>query len=78
MGRPIITTDAPGCRETVREGENGYLVAVRSVDSLVNAMETFIKNPGRVATMGQRSWEIATDKYDVDKVNELMLVEMGI
>lgn len=78
MGRPIITTDAPGCRETVIDGENGYLIPVRSVDALVAAMQNFIDNPGLAARMGQRSREMAEDKYDVHKVNAVMLREMGI
>lgn len=78
MGRPIITTDAPGCRETVVDGVNGYLVAVKSVDALVEAMQRFIDNPGLAAAMGQRSRQIAEDKYDVHKVNAVMLREMGI
>lgn len=78
MGRPIITTDAPGCRETVVDGVNGYLVAVKSVDALVEAMQRFIDNPGLAAAMGQRSRQIAEDKYDVHKVNAVMMREMGI
>lgn len=78
MGRPIITTDAPGCRETVIEGDNGFLVPVKSVDALVEAMQRFIDNPDLAAKMGQRSREIAKDKYDVHKVNAVMLREMGI
>ena len=78
MGRPIITTDAPGCRETVQNGENGFLVQVKSVDDLVQAMERFILNPGLVALLGQRSRQIAEEKYDVHKVNAVMLHEMEI
>lgn len=78
MGRPIITTDAPGCRETVIEGENGFLVPVKSVDALVEAMQRFIEDPELVASMGQRSRAIAEDKYDVHKVNAVMLEAMGI
>jgi glycosyltransferase involved in cell wall biosynthesis len=78
MGRPVITTDAPGCRETVVNGENGYLVAAQSVEALVGAMELFIDNPGRAAAMGLRSRQIVEDKYDVHKVNAVMLREMGI
>lgn len=78
MGRAIITTDAPGCRETVVEGENGFLVPVKSVDALVSAMERFILEPELVARMGQRSREIAEEKYDVHKVNQVMLKAMGI
>ncbi|MEO8870259.1 MAG: glycosyltransferase family 4 protein [Granulicella sp.] len=78
MGRPIITTDAPGCRETVIDGENGFLVPVKSVDALVAAMVCFIEQPELLAPMGKRSREIAEDKYDVHKVNAVMLQEMGI
>nr|WP_298248835.1 glycosyltransferase family 4 protein [uncultured Halomonas sp.] len=78
MGRPIITTDAPGCRETVVEGENGYLVPVKAVQELAEAMIQFIEAPELVARMGARSRDIAVDKYDVHKVNAVMLESMGI
>lgn len=78
MGRPIITTDAPGCRETVVDGDNGFLVPVRAVDELAAAMVKFIENPELVEHMGNRSRQIAEQKYDVDKVNEHMLTEMGV
>lgn len=78
MGRPIITTDAPGCRETVVEGDNGFLVAVKDVDALAEAMQRFIDQPALVGKMGQRSRAIAEEKYDVHKVNAVMLEAMGI
>ncbi|GHD67397.1 glycosyl transferase [Luteimonas padinae] len=78
MGRPIITTDAPGCRETVIDGDNGFLVPVQSVDALVEAMLKFIEDPALAQRMGRRSRQIAEDKYDVHKVNAVMLREMGI
>jgi len=78
MGRPVITTDAPGCRETVVDGENGYLVPVQSVDALEQAMMRFIESRTLVESMGRRSREIAEEKYDVHKVNAVMLGEMGI
>lgn len=78
MGRAIITTDAPGCRETVVRSENGFLVAVQSVDELVEAMERFIFDPGLASQMGGRSREMAEQKYDVHLVNAVMLSEMGI
>lgn len=78
MGRPIITTDAPGCRETVIDGENGFLVPVKSVDALVEAMLRFIEDPTLAPRMGKRSREIAEEKYDVHKVNAVMLREMRI
>ncbi|WP_431777431.1 glycosyltransferase [Ottowia caeni] len=78
MGRAIITTDTPGCRETVLDGDNGYLVPVKSVDALVQAMSRFVEDPGLAARMGARSRQLAEDKYDVHKVNSVMLREMGI
>lgn len=78
MGRAIITTDAPGCRETVSHGVNGYLVGVKSVNDLVHSMQYFIEDPKLIELMGQRSREIALNKYDVHQVNAYMLREMGI
>lgn len=78
MGRAIITTDAPGCRETVVDGVNGFLVPVRSVDALVAAMLQFVKSPGLLRKMGGASRVIAEEKYDVKKVNDIMLRTMGI
>ena len=72
------TTDAPGCRETVIDGDNGFLVPVKSVDALVDAMKRFIEDPELATRMGKRSREIAVEKYDVHKVNAVMLKEMGI
>ena len=78
MGRAIITTDAPGCRETVVDGDNGFLVEVKSVQSLVEAMQKFINQPELIEKMGNRSREIALNKYDVHHVNKHMMQEMGL
>jgi len=78
MQRPIITTDAPGCRETVIQGENGFLIPPKDISALVNAMEFFIKNPEVIPRMGKRSREIALEKYDVHKVNNRILTYMGL
>jgi glycosyltransferase involved in cell wall biosynthesis len=77
-GRAIITTDAPGCRETVRDGVNGFLVPVRDVEALVGAMEKFLLEPELIEQMGKKSREIAIDKYDVHKVNTSMINEMAL
>ena len=77
MGRPIITTDAPGCKETVMDGINGYIVKVKSSQALVKAMFSFIEQPELIESMGNNSRKIAEDKYDVDKVNKHMMLEMG-
>lgn len=78
MGRAIITTDAPGCRETVTDGDNGFLVPVRSADHLAQAMLRFIDDPAMAQRMGERSRVVAETKYDVNKVNTTMLQEMHI
>lgn len=77
-GRPIITTDTAGCRETVIDGENGFLVEVGNVRSLVEAMNKFILDPSLIISMGERSLELARMKYDVDLVNCEMMDAMDI
>lgn len=113
IGRPIVTTDAPGCRETIRrvgsdaagtsvpqyvsatvakaadappsdvpsgvtKGDNGFLVPVRNAKSLTWAMEQFILHPELIQEMGRRSREYAEERYDVHKVNAVILKEIGI
>ena len=78
MGRPVITTDAPGCRETVIDGKNGFLVPIMDSQALADAMERFIVNPDLISIMGAKSREIAVDKYDVHKVNESIMQAMGL
>ena len=69
MGKPIITTDAPGCRETVIDNSNGYLVPARNSAKLADAMKKLVGNHGLIKTMGQKSRSLAVDLYDVGKVN---------
>lgn len=78
MGRPIITTDAPGCRETIIDGRNGFLVPVKNADALKSTMEKFIQEPDLISQMGKQSRIIAEEKYDVRKVNRVILQEMGL
>ena len=77
-GRAIITTDAPGCRQTVEDGYNGWLVPVQSAEKLAEAMERFLREPALIQQMGQASLEIARNKYDVNIVNEFMLNQLKI
>jgi glycosyltransferase involved in cell wall biosynthesis len=73
MGRAIITTDAPGCRETVVEGENGFLVPPREIKGLELAMERMIKGSVERQAMGRASRALAERKYDVRAVNREMM-----
>ena len=68
MSMPIITTDAPGCRETVQDGWNGFLVPVGDADLLFEAMCKFAVSPGLASLMGSRSRVIATERYEVKSV----------
>jgi len=77
-GRPIITTDMPGCRETVVEGVNGFLVPPRDPKALAAAMQRFIDEPSLIPKMGAESRRIAEEKYDVHKVNKVILDAMGL
>ncbi|MDC3411844.1 glycosyltransferase family 4 protein [Terrihalobacillus insolitus] len=78
MGRSIITSDAPGCRETVIEGLNGYLVKVKDVKGLANKMEYLISDPMVCKNMGQASRKMAREKYDVKIVNQSIIKTMGL
>lgn len=73
MGRPIVTCDSPGCRETVVEGENGYLVPPFNAGALRAAMEKFISDPSLSASMGRRSRVLAEERFDVRLVNQAIL-----
>jgi glycosyltransferase involved in cell wall biosynthesis len=69
LGLPVITTDVPGCRDTVIDGENGFLVKVRRPDEIASRMIRFIKDPSLVDSMGKASRCRAEKIYDVEVVN---------
>jgi glycosyltransferase involved in cell wall biosynthesis len=73
MGRPVITTDVPGCRETVVDGVNGFLVSVRDSAALAKKMCCFIENPELIRTMGLESRRLAEERFDVHLVNEKLI-----
>lgn len=76
MGIPIITTNAPGCKETVVDGLNGFLVDVKNSTQLANAMKKFILDKALVTKMGAESLKIAKEKYDVNIVNQSIIDEI--
>lgn len=78
MGRPVITTDAPGCRNTVIAGVNGFLVPVRDSVALAAAMQKFIDDRSLIAPMGRESRRIAEERFDVHRVNRTILAVMGL
>lgn len=78
IGRPVITTDVPGCRETVIDGVNGFLVAKWDAQALADKMCYFIEHPEQVNIMGRESNKIALERFDVNKVNKKLFSIMGL
>jgi len=78
-GRPIITTDVPGCRETVIHNKNGLLVPAKNPFALANAMMSLIKEKDEVIKkMAHESYIIANNKYKINKVNQSILKIMNL
>lgn len=78
IGRAVITTNVPGCRETVEEGINGFLVEPWNAYSLADKMIYFIENPEQIQKMGDKSYLIAQEKFDVKKVNQRLMTMLGV
>ncbi len=78
MGKPIVTTDVPGCRDTVYDGINGLLVPPRDERALAAAMMQLCVDPLGRAMMGRESRKIAVQKFDVRHVIAFILEAMGI
>ncbi len=89
VGRPVITTDAVGCRETIispgcpdsegiRVGENGLLIPVRSIEPLAKAMLRLARDASLCARLGGRARQIAEERFDVHRINDQMVAEMKL
>jgi glycosyltransferase involved in cell wall biosynthesis len=78
-GRPIITTDVPGCRETVIHQKNGLLVPPKNSKALAKAMINLLRqNDETIRAMGKESHLIAKHKYQIEKVNKSILSIIGL
>ncbi|MDH0287775.1 glycosyltransferase family 4 protein [Pseudomonas sp. GD04087] len=75
-GLPIITTNWVGCRETIEDGRNGFLVPIRDPVSLANAMERFILEPVIIFKMGLESRLLAESRFNVHKINRQIVASM--
>ena len=67
-GRPAVTTDVPGCREAVADGENGLLVPVRDGAALAEALERLITDPHLRARLGANARERVVSRFAEDRV----------
>lgn len=64
LGRPIITTDVPGCRQTISDQTEGFLVPPFSAEAVAERMEFFIQNPDKIIAMGKNAHLTAMQKYN--------------
>jgi glycosyltransferase involved in cell wall biosynthesis len=78
MALPVVTSNAPGCRDTVEEGITGFKVPVRDDRALEAAMRRFIDDPGLIARMGQAGRAMAERVFDVHRINDAMLGAMRL
>ncbi|MGA4502097.1 glycosyltransferase family 4 protein [Citrobacter portucalensis] len=73
IGRAVITTDVPGCRDTVVEGVNGFIVQRWSAKDLVLSMDKFITKTELITLMGDESYNLALEHFDANKTNEKII-----
>lgn len=78
IGRAVITTDVPGCRETVEHGVNGFIVPKWDEKALSKTMIKFIENSELIEKMGLESYRIAQEKFDVVEVNKKLVQILGL
>lgn len=77
IGRAIVASDVPGCRETVVNGVNGYLVEVRSAEALAAAFEQLIGQPEKIERMGAESHRLVHEKFEVHAINTQLRAAIG-
>jgi len=73
VGRPIVTTDVPGCREVVKENYNGFLVPVKNYELLAKAIEKLILDKDLRIKMGKNARILAEENFSIDSVVEKTL-----
>lgn len=78
IGRPVVTTDAPGCRDTVEDGVNGFLVPIKDAVALADRLERYLVEPELARRHGEASRRLAERKFDIHRVNRLMLDTLGL
>ncbi len=77
-GRVIITTDTVGCKETVINEKNGFLVPIKDSLAVFDKMKYLVNNPEKIASMAKESRKIAEERFDVRIVNNKICKTMGI
>jgi glycosyltransferase involved in cell wall biosynthesis len=78
MGRPLVATDVPGCREVVRHGFNGFLCRPRDSQDLADQMQAILQlSEAQIVQMGQSSRQLVEQKFDETLVIEAYLKVLG-
>jgi glycosyltransferase involved in cell wall biosynthesis len=67
-GKPIITTNRPGCNDIVKDNENGLLIPEKDSVALANAIMSLINNPQKMEELGKRGREMVLEEYSEDIV----------
>lgn len=70
IGRPIITSNSVGCKETVIDGYNGFLIYPKDIDALTEKLDILLSNNELRCTMGKNSREYAERYFDIEEVIE--------
>lgn len=73
IGRPIITTNVAGCKDTVKDGENGFLIPPYDSEILAQKMLYFLQNPNEVNRMGENSRKMAEERFDIFNINKKLI-----
>ncbi|WP_136465442.1 glycosyltransferase family 4 protein [Flagellimonas onchidii] len=77
IGMPVITTDTPGCKETIIPETNGFLIPPKSLDPLIDTCRYFLDNPASIENMGQESRNLAEKKFDVNIINQFLVAHIN-
>lgn len=78
MGCPIVTTDSVGCRDTVEDDVNGFLIQPRDAAALADRLERYLRDPSLAERHGRASRELAARKFDMQLVNRQMMSTLGL
>ena len=73
IGRPVVTTDSVGCRDTIIDGKNGFMIPIKDSDALAAALKKLIDNPTLRQEMGRNAREFAVSKFDIKDVVKVHL-----
>jgi glycosyltransferase involved in cell wall biosynthesis len=76
MGKPLLATDVPGCREIVRPHMNGLLIPPKNAPAAVAALDDLLSDPERLINFGRCSRKFAESEFDVNVVNDRIITEL--